>query len=210
MTTTKTYAIVMSMAVILSIIGFAYSHWSDTIDITGSVKMAHIHMTIKSYKNLTSRDIQKYSNIWSELSADGHTLTITIDGLKPCWFVWIGLATQNQGTLPAQVKPLQYSYEDPYGLKQYFENKTYFYGPYPEETGFGDLEVWGHVKVDNQLKSDGTVDFPTEVPTHAPFIADPGEKVVIWVWIHVLPSTPEDAQGKTITIYITIVDDMAL
>ena len=210
MTTTKISTIFMVLIITLSIAGFIYAHWTDTIQITGTVKMAHIKMTIISYKNLTSRDIQKYSTITTELSADNHTLTIACDGLKPCWFIWIGLVTQNKGTLSAWVKPPQYTYEDPYGLKQYFENKTYFYGPYNETTGFGNLEVWGNVKVDKQLNSDGTVNFPTEAPTPTPFIADPSEKVVTWIWIHVGEDIPEWAQGKSIVININIVDDIAI
>ena len=213
MKTTKTYALFMTLAIVLSIAGFTYAHWADIIQITGTVKMAHVKMTITSYKNLTSLEVKRYSTITSELSADNHTLTLKCDGLRPCWFVWIGLVTQNIGTVPAWVKPPVYTYEDPYGLKEYFENKTYFYGPYLEKTGYGKLEVWGNVKVDNQLKSDGTVNFPTGWdPKPTPFIADPYEKVVIWIWIHCKADIdiPPDAQGKSITMYINIVDDLAI
>lgn len=209
MNTTKIYAFFMVLAITLSIAGFTYAHWSDTMQITGSVEMAHIKMTIISYKNLTSKDIEKYSTITSELSADGHTLTITADALGPGWFIWIGLVTQNIGTLPAQVKALEYSFEDPNGLEEYFETNEYFYGPYPEETGFGDLEVWGNVKVGEDLLSDGTVTF-IETSHPLPFPADPGEKVVTWIWIHVHTSIPDYAQDQTVTMYINIVDDLAL
>lgn len=207
MTVNKVSALFMILAITLSIAGFTYAHWKDSIQITGTVKMAHIKMTIGSYKILPD------SNITPELSADNHTLTLTCDGLQPCWFVWIGLVTQNEGTLPAWVKPPVYTYEDPYGLKQYFENKTYFYGPYPESTGFGNLEVWKGspppVNVGGELLSNGTVTFSTNSTT-PPFIADPGEKVVIWIWLHVRPNIDDDAQGKSIIININIVDDIAI
>ncbi len=211
MKTNKISALIMILAITLSIVGFTYAHWADTIKITGTVKMAHIKMAITSYKNLTSKEVQRYSNITSELSADGHTLTLTCEGLKPCWFIWIGLATQNQGSLPVNVKPPEYSFYDPDGFQDYFETAEYFYGPYPEETGFGTLEVWGGVKVseDGPLKPDGGVTFETE-PTSPPFIADPGEKVVMWIWIHVHTDIPDDAQDKTVTLYINIVDDIAI
>jgi len=211
MTKNKTYAIFMILAISLSIVGFVYAHWSDSIHISGTVKMAHIKLTIISYKNLTSCCVQRYSKITSQLSPDGHTLTLTCTGLKPCWFVWIGLLTQNQGTLPAIVKPPEYSFDDPDGFKDYFETKEYYYGPYPEATGFGTLEVWGGAKVSTfgPLKPEGTTTFKT--PSHTPpFVTQPGEKVVIWIWIHVHTSIPDTAQGKTVKLYITIVDDLAI
>ena len=192
--------------ILLSVCGFAYAHWSDTVQIDGTAKMAHIRMTIISYKNLTSTDHQKYSTITSELSPDGHMLTLTCDGLKPCWFIWIGLVLQNIGTLPANVKPPEYTFEDPNGFRDYFETKEYLYGPYPEETGFGKLEIWGKVKVPDLLRPDGTVAFETE-PKEPPFTTEPTEKAVIWIWIRCKEDIPYDAQGKEITLYITIVDD---
>jgi len=209
MTITKISAFFMTLIVTLSIVGFAYAHWSDKVQIEGTVKMAHILMSIKSQKVLSSKEIERYSTITYEVSADEHTLTLTCTNLKPCWFVWIGLVTQNQGTLPVNVKPPKYSYEDPNGFQDHFETKEYFYGPYPEATGLGTLEVWRDVKVDNQLKSDGSVTFTT-TPKTPPFVADPGEKVVIWIWVHCKADIPNNAQSKTIKIIITIVDDLAI
>ncbi|MDH5437279.1 MAG: hypothetical protein OEX76_00070 [Candidatus Bathyarchaeota archaeon] len=210
MKTAKIYALFMVLAITLSIVGFAYAHWADTIQIEGSVKIAHLLISIKSEKVLTSKEVEKYSEIEYQVSPDEHTLQLHCTNVKECWFVWIGLVTQNQGTLPANVKPPVYSYEDPNGFIEYFENKTYIYGPYPEETGYGKLEVWGNVMVDNQLKLDGTVNFPTEVPTPTPFVAYPGEKVVIWIWIHCKGNLPDSAIGKDIKLYIEIVDDLAI
>jgi len=205
----KPIGLITCILILMSIVGFAYSHWSDTIYINGTVKMAHIGIQIKSYKNLTSRDIQKYSTITSELSADGRTLTITFDVVWPCWFVWVGLVTQNQGTLPAMMKPPVYGYEDPNGFKDYFETKDYFYGPYPESTGLGTLEVWNEVKVSKQLLANGDTTFKT-APEFPPFPVDPGEKVVLWIWMHCKETIPNNAMGKTVKIFITIVDDLAV
>ena len=217
MTTNKISALFMILAITLSIIGFTYAHWTETLQITGTVKMAHLKLTITSYKNLTSQEVKQYSNITSQLSADGHTLTLTCDGLRPCWFIWIGLVTQNQGSLPANLKPPEYSFDDPDGFGDYFNTTEYFYGPYPENTGYGNLEVWGKVKVseDGPLKPDGTTTFitppnATSPPPFEPISVDPGEKAVIWIWIHLHTSIPDNAQNKTITMYIDIVDDIAI
>ena len=207
----KIYALFMISVIILSMAGLTYAHWADSIYIYGRVKMAHIRLTITSYKNLTSKSVMGYSTIISELSEDGHTLTLICTGLRPSWFIWIGLVTQNQGSLPANVKPPQYSFEGPDGFHDYFETAEYFYGPYPKNTGYGNLEVWGNVKVsdDGPLKPDGTVTFQTD-PNDPPFAAQPLEKVVIWIWIHVRSDLPSNAQGKSIKLYINIVDDIAI
>jgi len=213
MKTNKIYVTFMLLIITVSIIGITYAHWADTIHIFGTAKIAHIKMTIISYKNLTSCCVKKYSNITSELSPDGHTLTITGTGLKPCWFIWIGLKTQNQGSLPAYIKPPEYSFDDPNDLKNCFETKEYYYGPYPEAEGPANPihNVWGGVKVSwrGPLKPDGTVTFPNPTNT-PPFIVQPGEKVIIWIWIHVETDIPDDAQGKMLTLYVNIVDDIAI
>jgi len=209
MNTTKLSAIFMTLAIVLSIAGFTYAHWSDTIRINGTVKMAHILIDIKSEKVLISRNVKKYysSSVCYEVSPDLHTLTIYSKNLGPCWWIWVGLVMQNQGTLPGKMKPPVYSFEPSDGWNDYFETKEYFYGPYPEETGFGTLEVWGKVEIDKQLKSDGSVTFTTP-STPTPFTLNPTEKAVTWIWIHVLPNVPPTAMGKTVTLYINIVDDV--
>jgi len=209
MNTTKTYALLMVLVITLSAAGFAYAHWADTIHIFGSVKMAHILINITSEKVLTSKDVQKYSSVTYEVSPDLHTLTIYSENLKPCWYIWVGLVMQNQGTLPGKIKPPVYSFEPPDGWDDHFETKEYFYGPYPEPTGFGTLEVWGRTKISEQLKSDGTVTFSTP-STPTPFTLNPTEKAVTWIWIHCKADVPDDAQAKTVTLYIHIVDDLAV
>jgi len=209
MTVNKLYALFMVLAIILSIAGFTYAHWADIVRIEGKVKMAHVLVNIKSEKVLISKDVQKYSIVNYNVSADQHTLEIHSENLKPCWYIWVGLIMQNQGTLPGKIKPPNYIFEDSNGFEDYFETTEYFYGPYPENTGFGNLELWGKAKINEQLLPDGTVDFETD-PTPTPFPINPTEKAVIWIWIHVQTDIPNDAQGETVTLYIEIVDDIAI
>lgn len=207
----KVSGLFMAFMMAVSLTGLSYAHWSDTIKIEGTAKMAHIRIKIISYKALTSKEVEKYSTIDTELSEDGHVLIIYCSNLKPCWHVWIGLVTQNQGSLPANVKPPEYVFDGPDGFEDYFETMEYYYGPYPESTGFGNHEIWGKVKVDENgpLKPDGTVTFTT-APNPPPFSTDPYEKAVIWIWIHVKNDTPDDIQGIEGTLYINIVDDLAI
>lgn len=211
MNTTKTSAIFLTIAITLSIAGLTYAHWTDTIRMNGSVKMAHILVDIKSEKVLISTNVQRQyqSYVEWEVSPDRHTLEINSTNLAPCWYIWVGLIMQNQGTLPGKIKPPEYTFEDSLGFEDYFETKEYFYGPYPENTGFGKLEIWGKVEIDKQLKSDGSVAFTTP-STPAPFTLDPTQKAVIWIWIHVLPDVPDTAMGKIVTLNINIIDDPAI
>jgi len=209
MTVNKFYALFMVLAITLSIAGFTYAHWADIVRIEGKVKMAHILVDIKSEKVLMSQDVEKYSSVTYEVSPDRHTLAIYSENLRPCWYVWVGLVMQNQGTLPGKVKSPEYIFEGPDGFEDYFETSEYFYGAYPEGTGFGQHEIWGKVKIDEQLLPGGNVDFETD-DTPTPFILNPTEKAVIWIWIHVQTDIPNDAQGETVTLYINIVDDIAI
>lgn len=206
---TKVPALFMALAVTLSIVGFSYAHWQDMIYINSSVKMAHILIDIKSEKVLMSKEVEKYSSVTYEVSPDRHTIAIYSENLKPSWYIWVGLVMQNQGTLPGEIKTPIYSYDPPDGWEDYFETAEYFYGPYPEDTGFGDLETWGRVKIDEQLKKDGNVTFTTP-PTPTPFTLNPTEKAVVWIWIHCKAEMPDDVQGKTVIMYIQIVDDPAI
>jgi len=209
MTKTKISALLMTLAITLSLVGFTYAHWTDVIKINGHVKMAHILIGIKSEKVLMSGDVEKYSNVTYEVSPDEHTLEIHSKNLRPCWYIWVGLVMQNQGTLPGKIKPPEYSYDPSDSWGDYFETTEYFYGPYPENTGFGNLETWGKVKINEQLQSNGTVIFTTP-STPTPFTLNPTEKAVIWIWIHCKLDIPDDAQGDTITLYLNIVDDIAV
>lgn len=206
----KILSALMGFTIALSAVGITYSAWSDKIYIKGEVKMAHVTMTIISEKVLTSKEVERYSEITYERQEDGHYLSITCDNLKECWFVWVGLVLQNQGTIPAKLKAPEYFFEGPDGFGDYFEVEDYFYGPYPENTGFGNLEVWGNVKVSNEgpLKPTGEVTF-TEPQKTPPFKTEPGEKTVVWIWIHCM-DVPPNANGETVVLYIRIMDDMAI
>jgi len=206
----RIYSALLVLAISLSAVGFAYSGWTDQIVITGRAKMAHVRLSIISQKVLTSQSVQEYSTISEgEITNDGHTLEVSATNLKPCWFVWIGIVCQNQGSIPIWVKGPEIQFSDSNGLDEHFEYLAYYYGPYPESTGFGNLELWGGVEVGEDLLDDGTTGFITpENPP--PFKAQPGEKVVIWIWLHVKETMPPDAQGEQITIYVNILDDMAV
>jgi len=203
-------ALFVAFTVVLSLAGLGYAHWSDSVRIQGTAKMAHVEIEAISYKALTTWEIGRYSSIEAEISEDGHEVTLTCGNLRPGWLVWLGIVTQNTGSLTAYVKAPEYVFEGPDGFEDHFEAMECFYGPYPKATGFGKLEVWGKVRVgdDGPLKPDGTVTFATS-ETPPPFTTDPGEKAVVWIWIRCDEAIPLEAQGGTVTLIIRIVDDFA-
>jgi hypothetical protein len=208
----KVSGLFMAFMIAISLTGLAYAHWSDTVKIEGTIKMAHIRIKIISHKALLSKEVEEYSEIISEISGDGHLLTLTCTNLRPCWYTWIGLKTQNEGSLPANVKTPEYSFEPPDGFEDYFETNHYFYGPFPEKEDHGNPihEVWRDATIGEELLEDGTPNFPIDHEEIVPFTVEPGEKVVIWIWIHCSSELPNDAQGKEVTLYIHIVDDPAI
>lgn len=210
MAVNKVSGLFMAFIIALSLTGLVYAHWSDTIKIEGKLEMAHIGIQIKSYKALLPKE-DKDGNIEAEISEDGHLLTITWTNLGPDRYAWIGLVIQNQGSLPAYVKAPEYIFEGPDGFDDYFETKEWFYGPYSEKTGFGTLEIWGKVAISEEgpLKPDGTVTV-TDMLHDPPVPTDPYEKVVVWIWIYCDEEIPPDAQGETVILYISIVDDPAI
>lgn len=211
MKTPEISAIFLVTTITLAIIGFTYAHWTETIRINGTVKVAHILVNINSEKVLMSNDVKRnyQSSVSWEVSPDKHTLAINSTNLGPCWYIWVGLVVQNQGSLPGKIKPPEYTYDPSDSWGNHFETTEYFYGSYPEETGFGGLEVWGRVKIGELLNPDGTVNFTTD-PTPTPFPIDPTEKAVLWIWIHCKKDTPKSLMGETVILYINIVDDLAI
>jgi len=208
----KVSGLFMAFTIAISITGLTYAHWSDTIKIEGNLEMAHIRIKIISYKALLSQEVQKYSTIESEVSEDGHLLMLNCTNLQSCWYTWIGLKTQNDGSLPANVKPPEYSFEPSDGFEDYFETEHYFYGPFPrKESPDSPIHlVWNDATIDEELLKNGTQNFPIDYNKIVPFTAEPGEKVIIWIWIHCKLDIPNDAQDKEVTLYIRIVDDLAI
>jgi len=183
--------------VLVAINGFAYSHWSKTLTITGTVTMAKIDIIIDSYKTITPVGYDEEAPISSVLSPDASTLEISCDNVFPGWLLWVGLNTHNIGTIPVSVKDVNINFEDSDNIKDHFEIKEYFYGPYDD----GDFKVvWGDVKVDN---------LPFCGSNPLPISMEPCQHVIAWIKIYFY-TDDQAATNKSIKIFITIVDDLAI
>jgi hypothetical protein len=198
----KIAAIFCTILVAMSLSGVAYSHWSDTVNIMGTVEMAHLEIVIGSEKVLSP-----HNDRITVSKPDKQTLQIIAEDVSPCWYVWIGLLIHNEGILPAEAKEPVITFEDPDNLQDYIDSYTYFYGPHTG--GDHNSYVWGsHAKLEN-LPDDGDEPlFPAE-PVEPPVPIDPCQHVVTWTWVH-FDTDDNSMMGKTIKIFITIVDDFAI
>ena len=101
----------------LSITGYTYSHWTDKVNIHGTLKMAKLTIYIQDYN----------TTLTPQMSPDNHTLELS--GTITLGEIWTGIIIKNNGTTPATIT---------YGITTnnstiwgtYFASNEYFYGPY--------------------------------------------------------------------------------
>ena len=177
-----------SVLIVMAITGLAYSHWSDTIYISGTIKTGHWRAIIDSYKVLSPYDDDL---ITKQLSADNRTLQISSDNVFSSWYAWVGLKIHNTGTVPVKVKSPTYGF-DPDNVENSFEIETYFYGPYTG--GAIPKEVWAHAKVKT---------LPV-LPSDPPPIIDPCQHAIVWIKLHSV-----DNLGA-VQISITVTNELAV
>lgn len=127
--------------ILFAITGFSYSHWSDTINIQGTVKMGHKELIIDSYKVLTPTgadyDLSYYR------TPDKLTLIITCENITNDWEIAVGLLIHNNGTLPLKLEETQITvFNNTEDVAMHFNITTWYYGPYPKGTNFNALGVW--------------------------------------------------------------------
>jgi len=178
---------ISSMLILLAITGFAYSHWSETLYISGTVKMAHRHTIIDSYRVSSPWDDEL---ITSELSADNRKLTITTDNVFSSWYVWVGLKIHNTGTIPVWVLTPTCEFV-PDNAEDNFEIETYFYGPYSH----------GHEVPENVWQKAHYWNLPADDNREPPVPADPCQHAIVWIKLHATDNI------GAIEIDITVVDE---
>ncbi len=182
-----------AVLIVMAITGFAYSHWSDAIYMSGTVKTGHRRTIIDSYKVLSPYDDDL---IKKQLSADERTLQILSDNVFSSWYAWVGLKIHNTGTLPVKVKAPIYEFE-PDNVKNSFEIETYFYGPYTYGWEIP-KQVWAHAKAGAKVET-----LPV-LPSDPPPIIDPCQHAIVWIKLHSV-----DNLGA-VQISITITNELAV
>jgi hypothetical protein len=99
-----TFAILM---IALSVAGFAYSMWSETLVIQGIVEMANLDVDLSLYgvwEDGLGENLKSWvANTTAELSADNKTLTITVENAYPSYVFEIVFDIHCEGAMPAKL-----------------------------------------------------------------------------------------------------------
>lgn len=136
---TKTMTMFLLLLIALSAVGFAYSYWSDEVQIEGTVHMGELIVGILNNTVICEEQPEHLdkdvANITCELSdfetsvhhtpqqTVGKLLNVTINNAYPQYGVWINFTLKNAGTIPAHINvtvtgwnctddPLNYTNDD--------------------------------------------------------------------------------------------------
>lgn len=186
----KITALMLVPVIALATLGVTYSHWRETLQITGTINTGKWHQSIGSSKVVKPVGYDENHPIEDEILPDGRTLQLRCKNVSGGWHIWVGLIIQNDGTVPTSVEEpnIQINHN-----QEGFTIKTYFYGPY--ERG-EHIEVWGGVKID---------DLPFE-PWEDAVNLNPGQKAVIWIEFECISKE----ELNIVEIQITIDYDLAV
>jgi len=196
--TGKLTALILIPIIALAILGITYSHWQQTLWITGTVTTGRWHQSIGSDKVVKPVGYDENRSITDEILPGNQTLQLTCTNISNGWHIWAGLVIHNDGTIPTKVEQPTITFFGANGYEQNFTINTYFYGPY-EDGKF--TEVWaGRLNV---------TDLPFE-PYYGPGIPlEPGQTAVIWIEFKFDYANPE-LVINLVEIRITIQYDLAI
>ena len=196
--TPKLTALMLIPIVALAIIGLAYSHWQETITITGTVTTGRWHQSIGSDKVVKPVGYDENRSITDIILPNNQTLQLTCANISDCWHIWAGLVIHNDGTVPTSVDEPIIQIIGADGYQQNFTINTYFYGPY--ERG-GHTDVWKNVTM-SALPFDGSKEAGV-------IILNAGQTAVIWIEFKFNYTDPELVIDH-VEIRITIQYDLAI
>jgi hypothetical protein len=194
-------ALTLIPIIALAILGITYSHWQQTLTITGTIKTGYVNLVIGSEKVLVPRGegYDEHHRVTYYKTLDNRTLVVTCENVTSGWRIAIGLLMHNEGTLPLTMKNVSLTFKNAEDIMEYFNTTTYYYGPYPTGTNFNQLGAWDGIEI-NQIPVEGCWEPPISIPV------DSCEHAISWTLIQLDTDNPE-AEGRTITITATPVDN---
>ena len=205
----KLLTTILMPMLLIPLVGFGYSHWTDSV--TKQIKM-HVRCpeaTIKSYKC-----VSEFDDDWidkdpaeDEVPPGGFsTLTIRTDRAFPGWYVWIGLLIQNQGPLPVEVDVPEYKVT--MNGEVSYTTKEYFYGPYTNDEWitykktYWETITWKYLKEKGEPPGDSKTP-PIELEPSGPSNRN---RMVMWIYIEII----DGQEGFDIEIEMTLRTELAL
>ncbi|RLI26052.1 hypothetical protein DRO58_05860 [Candidatus Bathyarchaeota archaeon] len=95
----------------LSVLGVAYAHWSETLTINGTVDTGKLELELSctcSDNDDAEKDVAEITCTVTDLEDEPDSVTITITNAYPCYTVYITFDVENVGTVPAVLKELYF------------------------------------------------------------------------------------------------------
>ena len=188
----KVLAIFNLILVLTIITGLTYSSWQDTIEIKGSVRMAHRKFIIDSEKVLfpTGTGFNQTHPIYYYVTPDNRSLIAECQNVDYNWTIAIGLLIKNTGTLPLKLKNVEITFNITDTTN--FTITTYYYGPFPPGTNFN-FPYWDGITFEG---------VPPAGDSPPPITLDPEDHAITWTTINHTGTEP-----LSITITATPLDD---
>ena len=184
---------ILNLILILTIItGLAHSHWQDTVQIQGTVKMGHRKLIIDSEKLLvpTGTGFNETHPIYYHVTPNYHSLIAECQNVDYNWTIAIGLLIKNDGTLPVELKETQITFNITDATN--FTTTTHYYGPFPPGTNFN-FPQWDGIKFN---------EVPPDCYEYPPIPLDPDDHAITWTIINY-----NGTQPLNITLTATPLDD---
>jgi len=229
MTNPKLVTALLIPLLVISMAGFAYSHWTDSVKKNYYMHVGCTEAEIKTYKLLSpwSDDLIDKWPSDDELEAMHGTTMITFSTyIGPGWYVWIGFIIQNQGMFPARIDPPTYQVTDPDNIWGWFIREEYYYGQIIGGTTYGwprndvpkGLYDHVHVLTIKQIEKGKTlppnaVDPPPPSDVPPPVYLEPyteiagstsKDSMIMWIFLQLDPAYPsEDPFSIEISIIVT-------
>ena len=196
MKTNKTLALFVALIIAMSMIGITYTHWTASLNITGTAETGKQKVEIKCYKCGTCSwpCCTKHSTVTCTLSEDKQTLNVEWKNVWPLSKLWILLVIKNAGTIPVDVETPNITF-NPEKMQNYFKVYKIFFGP------FNSLP-----QIPHDINSDPPDCWNFCQPPELPVQLDPGQKLVMATCIKFITTCPtfQELQGKTAEITITL------
>jgi len=185
--------VILNLILTLTIItGLSYSHWQDTAQVQGTIKMGHRKFIIESEKLLvpTGTGFNQTHPIYYHVTPDNHSLIAECQNVDYNWTIALGLLIKNIGTLPLKLKNVEMSFNITDTTN--FTTTTHYYGPFPPGTNFN-FPYWDGIPF-NEVPPEGYKDPPIPL--------DPSDHTITWTIIN-----HNRTQPLNITITATPPDD---
>jgi hypothetical protein len=190
----KSTALVLILLILLSAAGLVYAHWTDTLQIFGTVETGEEKVEITCYKCGKwgwSCWRKRYTTVCCTLSEDKQSVEITWNNIWPCSKMWLVLVMKNTGTIPVDIEDPKITFED--GIEEWFTTHQIFFGPFdgscPEapDDDADPPDCWDWCK-----------------PPEPPIQLDPGQKLILAWCVHFWPECCRCCMGKTVHITLTL------